>query len=101
MHWLGLAILAYMAYNAMTPGSAGGARVHEISFQEFKSKLLAQVWGRCGREVRGARHLFRVAVRVELCAHTWPTSIVRLSMQLSICFRTHVAIRNSCLCSAS
>ena len=102
MHWLGLAILAYMAYNAMTPGSAGGARVHEISFQEFKSKLLAQVWGRCGREVRGARHLFRVAVRVEVCSYTPPASHVRFRMHQSTRFRaTHVAIHNSYLCYAS
>lgn len=42
LQWVGLAFLAYLAYNSMGPGGSNGARTHEISFQEFKSKLLAQ-----------------------------------------------------------
>lgn len=99
MHWLGLAILAYMAYNAMTPGSAGGARVHEISFQEFKSKLLAQVWGRCGRE---EVEMLKGWLSGRKCARTRPAVHVRFRMHQSTRFRaTHVAIWDPCLCPAS
>lgn len=38
--WLGIGALAL--YVLSTLGSAGNGRTHEISFQEFKSKLLAQ-----------------------------------------------------------
>ncbi|KAG1664993.1 hypothetical protein FOA52_014673 [Chlamydomonas sp. UWO 241] len=41
LHWLGIAVLAYMVYSGAS-GGGGGARAHEITFQEFKTKLLAQ-----------------------------------------------------------
>lgn len=41
VQWVGLAVLAYMVYQSMGPASAS-QRTSEISFQEFKTKLLAQ-----------------------------------------------------------
>ena len=47
IHYLGLGLLAFYLYTTFGGGGGTGARVHEISFQEFKTKLLAQV----GREL--------------------------------------------------
>jgi hypothetical protein len=41
VQWVGLAVLAYMVYQSLGPAGAA-QRTSEISFQEFKTKLLAQ-----------------------------------------------------------
>ncbi|GAX76090.1 hypothetical protein CEUSTIGMA_g3533.t1 [Chlamydomonas eustigma] len=42
LQWAGVAMLALYLYNFMGNGSNNNMRAHEISFQEFKTKLLAQ-----------------------------------------------------------
>ncbi len=47
VQWIGLAVLAYFVYNGMGSGGVGGGRAQELSFQEFKMRLLSKVcvWG--------------------------------------------------------
>lgn len=42
---LGVAASIVWYWMSANGGPGGGGRIHEISFQEFKSKLLAQVGG--------------------------------------------------------
>lgn len=66
--WLGVAVLAYMAWNSLSVG--GGQNAHEITFQEFKTKLLAHV-GYCVCVCRGGDHSASPTVDMfEVCCTT-------------------------------
>ncbi len=47
LQWLGLGLVAFYLWSNLVNSSTSGRQVHEISFQEFKTKLLGQV--RCIR----------------------------------------------------
>ena len=54
IHYLGLGLLAFYLYTMFGTGGNNGVRVHEISFQEFKTKLLGQV-GKLGGDLHSNR----------------------------------------------
>ena len=52
IHYLGLGLLAFYLYTTLGGGGNSGGKTHEISFQEFKTKLLGQVRVWFGRGVQ-------------------------------------------------